>query len=360
MNMKLPVACVAALVAAGTYAEEAAAADATDDVAAAEAAVKEQQKDDTRWFFTLPLCRRVDGGGEVRKIGESEWQPVEEGRFYPLGSAFRASAANSTVVIAFGKECSVTVENGAAFASCVQKLGEKSRKIVLTGGEVQVSLPNNMKDGLFSVETPGFSVCNMAGESRFVYADTGDGLEADIRCVTGQLKVEGRHFEVPAMHAADMMRVRCSHDNLETILYGKSGDYIVNLDRGQMVMSEVQDDGTVKDTVDSSKLEWHLSVSTRVQINRAVPAVGKRMSVTMMTFDSSGTMKNHFAFAESRPEVNTGELVVKAGGSEEVAKRAAEVTTEAAAAETEDEPAAAEEENKDEKKEESSDSSDEL
>ena len=354
MNVRLSLACVAALVAAGAYAE------APDDVAAAAAAVKKQQQDDTRWYFTLPLCRRVDGSGEVLKHGETEWQPVEEGRFYPLGSAFRASTANSTVVIAFGKECMVTVENGSGFASCAQKLGEKSRRIVLTGGEVLVSLPNNLKDGLFSVETPGFSVSNMAGDSRFAYADKGDGIEADVRCITGQLKVEGRHFEVPAMRAADVMRVRCSHDNLETILYGKSGDYVVNLDRGQMVVSEVQDDGSVKDTIDSSKLEWHLSVSTRVQINRAVASVGERMSVTMMTFDSSGAMKNHFAFAESRPEVNTGELVVNAGGGEEVAKRAAEVTTEAAAAETEDEDTAAEEEGTQANEEESSDSSDEL
>ena len=146
MNMRISLACVAALVAAGAYAE------ATDDVAAAAAAVKERQRDDTRWYFTLPLCRRVDGSGEVLKHGETEWQPVEEGRFYPLGSAFRASTANSTVVIAFGKECMVTVENGSGFASCAQKLGEKSRRIVLTGGEVLVSLPNNLKDGLFSVE----------------------------------------------------------------------------------------------------------------------------------------------------------------------------------------------------------------
>ena len=43
MNMRISLACVAALVAAGAYAE------ATDDVAAAAAAVKQQPQDDTRW-----------------------------------------------------------------------------------------------------------------------------------------------------------------------------------------------------------------------------------------------------------------------------------------------------------------------
>ena len=60
-----------------------------------------------------------------------------------------------------------------------------------------------------------------------------------------------------------------------------------------------------------------------------MPSVGERMSVTMMTFDSAGTMQNHFAFAEGRAEVNTGELVVKAVEEDDVSKRASEVTQEA-------------------------------
>ena len=335
MNKSLTVFCAAALFAAGAFADDDEDTSvATSDEAATEESTEDAsaKKDDYKWFFTLPLCRRVQGRGEVQKPGESEWQKIEEGRFYPLGSSFRASPDKSSIVISFGKTCSVTIENGSWFSTRQQALSEQSRTIVLKGGDVKVTLPGNLKLGLFNVTTPGFTVCNMCGESNFSYAEKGDGFEVDVRCVTGQLAVNGRHYQIPKMTAADVLRVRTTHDELETILYGKSGDYIVKLDRGSWFAPETQDDGTIKDSVQTGALDWHLSVDTRVQINRGVPSVGERMSVSMMTFDTTGAMKNHFAFAEKRPEVNTGELIPRSRATDaDAAKSAAEATTEAAA-----------------------------
>lgn len=345
MNKSLTVFCAAALFAAGAFADD---DEDTSVVTSDEAATEEStedasaKKDDYKWFFTLPLCRRVQGRGEVQKPGESEWQKIEEGRFYPLGSSFRASPEKSLIVISFGKSCSVTIENGSVFSTRQQALSEPSRTVILKGGDIKVVLPGNLKAGLFNVTTPGLTVCNMCGESKFTYTDKGDGFEVDIRCVTGEFAINGRHYQIPKMSAADVLRVRTTHDELETILYGKSGDYIVKLDKGSWFAPETQDDGTVKDTVQTGALDWHLSVDTRVQINRGVPSVGERMSVSMMTFDTTGAMKNHFAFAEKRPEVNTGELIPRPRATDaDAAKSAAEATTEAAA---EAETVAAEEE----------------
>ena len=299
---------------------------------AATAAEKPAEKDEGQVFFTLPVCRRIQTGAEVLKPGSSAWVPAEEGRFYPLGTSYRA-APDGSLSIAFGKECEVRVENGASFSTRAQKLGDKSRTIALTGGEVEVSLPGSLKPDSFFITAPNLTVCNPAGDSKYSFADTGDGYDATIRCVTGSLEVKGRHFTVPDMHAADAFRIRSSHDDLETVLFGKSGDYVARLDRGLVTRSEVQDDGTFKDVTAPGTLDWHLSVSTRVQINRAVPAIGERISVTMMTFDSAGTMKNHFAFTEGLAEVNTGELVINDTEAEDVSKSAAAATTEAAEAE---------------------------
>ena len=328
MNLKYAIYGLAALAATSfvAHAEEDSDAPAAADEEKAEAKAKE--KDDTKWFFTLPLCRRVQENGFVKKPN-SEWEPIEEGRFYPLGSSFKAGE-NGSITIAFGKECLATVANGASFSTPVQVLGVPSRTLTLAGGEVKLSLPTALKAGLFFVKTPSFTILNPAGDSKYVYTDKGDGFEASVRCVTGTLEVEGRHFKIPAMRAADEFRARCSKDDLETVLYGKSGDYIVKLDRGIVTRSEIQDDGSLKDISEPGVLDWHLSVSTRVQINRAIPEIGKRMSVVMMTFDTIGVMKNHFAFTEGLASVNTGELVIKRGAAEDVAKRAAEVTDEAA------------------------------
>ena len=332
MNIKNTAFVVAAsLAAALSYAQE-------DELAGVEAPadVISQKKDATRWFFALPLCRRVQGDAEVLKPGASEWVPLEEGRFYPLGSSYRSSKGGSLVVL-FGNECSVTVADGASFGTKSQPIGERSRGIVLTGGEVSLSLPGNLNQGMFFITAPGFTVRNPAGDSKYSFEDKGDGYFASVRCVTGMLEVEGRHFKIPAMHAADAFDIRSSHDGLETILYGRSGDYIAKLDRGIVSSSEVQDDGSVKSVEEPSVLDWHLSVATRVQINRAVPSIGERMSVTMMTFDSAGTMQNNFAFAEGRAEVNTGELVVSATEDDNVSSEAAKVTNESVESASEDE-----------------------
>ena len=43
-------------------------------------------------FTTLPFCRELSGTAQVMKPGASEWIAVEDGRFYPLGSVFKAGA----------------------------------------------------------------------------------------------------------------------------------------------------------------------------------------------------------------------------------------------------------------------------
>lgn len=300
-------------------------------------------------YTTLPLCRRVEHGASARKPG-GEWQAAEEGKFYPFGTSFRAEKGG-LLVVAFGAGATVTVADGSEFGTRQQKIGMESRTISLVRGTVEIKLPDNLPVGMFFVTAPGFVAKNPAGESRFDYVDKGDGDEAIVRCVTGSLAVEGRHFNIPVMHAANELKIRTSKDHLSTILYGTSGDYAVKVDQGLMAREEFDDEGKVKTVVEKSELEWRLTPFTKIVINRSVPAIGERMSVHTMAFDASGERKSERSFCEGRAEVNSGELIPKEKVSgEELAKRAAEMTETTAAAdaeetsETTDETASAEEE----------------
>lgn len=291
-------------------------------------------------FKPLPLCRVVQGSVEVKKPGAAAWQSAEEGRFYPLGSSFRTTG-KGRLEVAFGPECSASITGDASFSTKAQKIGDKSRTIILGSGEMKLDLARNLKEGLFFVTAPGFLVKNPAGTSLYTYADKGDGDEATVKCVTGALAIDGRHFQIPQMRAADKIRIRTSRDQLSTFLYGESGDYVVELDQGEKIRSEFNDDGSISKKVEKGILKWNLSPETKVRIGRMVPSVGERMSVAVMTFDASGEMKNHFAFSEGRAEVNTGELV--AASKEEkaaIAKRAAEATETGAAGDTVEESSA--------------------
>ena len=334
------LAFAASMAACCSFAEAETAADGSEPAAEAAAEANEAAKAPaapiSELFTTLPFCRELSGDAQVLKPGASEWTSVEDGRFYPLGSVFKAGEFGR-LVVAFGKNCTVTIENGSSFESRKQPLGVRARTISLVSGTVLVSLPDNFPEGAFFVTAPGFTAKNPAGDSKYVYSDVGDGFEAVVRCVTGTLEVEGRHFAMSKMRAANEFKIRCSRDNLETIIYGVSGDYVVRLDQGLGSTTEIGDSGERKEVVSAQTLEWHLTPETRVQINRAVPAIGEKMSVHTMAFDAAGTLQSERTFCEGRAEINSGELVVKEkGDAEELAKRAADATEEAAAEDTEE------------------------
>lgn len=312
-----------ALLAVVAFAEEAAENAAGDaDAPAVAPAVKAPQP---KTFTTLPFCRRIEGTASVRPPN-GEWVVAEEGKFYPFGTAYRAEP-KSTLVVAFGPAATVTVADGSAFATRPQPLDATSRAIVLMNGLVDVKLPDNLPEGRFVVSAPGFLAKNPAGESSYMYEDKGDGDRAVVRCKTGSMGLEGRHFDIPEMHAANELVIRTSRDQLFTSLSGTSGDFVVKVDQGVRTKEEIGDDGQVSRSLEKATLDWHLSPRTKVVINRALPAIGQRMSVHTMAFDAAGERKSECSFCEGLAEINSGELVPKVrAGAEEIAKRAAEVT----------------------------------
>ena len=311
---------VAALVSSVAFAEE----EKAEAEVAADLAQGAQAKPSV--FKTLPLCRLVEGEAEVCRIGSAEWTEAEEGRFYPLGTSYR-TGKKGRMVLSFGADSSVVLDASSEISTRVQALGVSSRTIVLKGGTVTLKLADNLPDGAFFVAAAGFTVRNPAGESRFVYENKGDGEQATVRCVTGSLALEGRHFDIPTMRSANEIVIRTSHDSLSTFLYGRSGDYVVRLDQGVRIKEEIGDDGKPVRSEEKASLDWCLSPATKVIINRSVPAIGERMSVHTMAFDAAGERKSECCFCEGRAEVNSGELVVKEKMSEEeLAKRAAEAT----------------------------------
>lgn len=302
------------------------------------------KKSKAKHFFLLPYCRELDGVGEVCLPGRSEWVPIEEGKYYPLGTTYRTIGPESRLRIVFGNESEVIVRGDSSFGTRMQGVGEKSRALNLISGTILVKLPKNLPESLFTVNAPGFSAYNPAGESRYTYRTTVDGDEAVVRCVTQSLSIKGRHFDIVGMRAANEVRIRTSQDLLFTALYGSRGDVPVRLDQGRVL---VKDYGTGASHVEDKTLDWKLSPKTAVRIHRSMPALGEKMSVTAMTFDAAGELKNRCAFTEKTVEVNSGELgPTSKKDREALAKRAADMAeateTEGVAAETTESEAAEE------------------
>ena len=307
-----------------------------------------------RTFTALPFCQLADGVAEVMIPGSKTWVRAAEGKFYPLGTSYRTAGGDAKLVVAFGSEAKVSIEGDSSFGTRPQALGGASRTVVVGGGSLKLDLARNLPEGAFVVVANGFTVKNPAGESKFVVTPKPDGVESVVRCVTGTLSIEGRHYEIPQMRAADEIRIRNTVDELETLLYGTSGDYVVKVDRGVVSAPKVDDEGKVTTVAEKSVLDWHLSPKTKVRISRLVPAIGKRLSVAVMTFDETGAMKNNFAYSEGRAEVNTGELLPQPVEDEEKssAKKAAADAEETSTSAPEEDEKEDSENNKKEKEEE--------
>ena len=294
----------------------------------------ENSKKENKLFYILPYCYRCEGTVEVLRVGASAWEPIVEGKFYALGTSFRVRGDASRMILKFGQEAVVKVVGNGSFSVNMQKLNEMKRGITLLGGQVKLSLARNFPEGAFVVSAPGFEVYDISGEARCSYSLTGDGDEANIRCVTGSAKIRGRHFNVMAMRAAQELKIRTSQDSLYTGLYGESGDCIVKLAQGSV---EEKDFDSGEKKVVENTLEWKLSPLTKIQIHRSVPDIGERMSVAIMTFDANGNMHNRCVFCEGRAELNSGEIgPVKAKEQEALKKKAVEMASSAESEESGD------------------------
>ena len=60
-------------------------------------------------FTSLFKCERVTGAAQVLKVGASEWTPVKEGHFYPLGSSVRTLKEAGAPFIALATWTSLSV-----------------------------------------------------------------------------------------------------------------------------------------------------------------------------------------------------------------------------------------------------------
>lgn len=321
MNFTNPIKTAAALASVTVFAvcapaqDDAAAEKPAEQPAAEQAAAEETAelapaKATERFFYPLLRCKRAVGSVQILRPTTKDWVDAEEGRYYPLGSQVRIAgtdAAAPEAVFEFGEKSLLKVTSNAEFATAPIKIGDRVRTLQLKKGRVSLALPLQLKEGLFKVEAPYFTCENLAGESRFDYSAAGDGDEAVVRCVTGSMALNGKHFKFPRLVAANQLRITTMGDNLYTSLVGESGDCKAQLDQGILAERNFETDEMVET---KKTLDFSLSPQCSIKIFRAKSKVSGRMAVSMMTFDPAGVMKNRVAFAEGRANVNSGELVV--------------------------------------------------
>ena len=257
-------------------------------------------------FPALVRLSLASGEVLVKLPREKEFKKAVEGKFYPNGSSFRT--VGGTTEFEFGTEAVLKVTGDAEFNTREDDIAATSRAVMPVRGAFTVSLPRTLPTGLFTMAFPNFTAKDLAGESRYELTPSGDGDEAVVHVITGMLALEGPHYKVERMSAADRMRIRTTGDALFTSLRGEAGDYKVSLDQG---CTTYKDPITGEVKKQDRRLDFSLTPQCAIKIFRKRSQVGGRMAVSVMTFDPAGEMRNRFTFAEGSASVNFGEEVVR-------------------------------------------------
>ena len=281
----------------------------TDDAAASENVVTSSAKATARHYHALVKLAYANDNVSVKLPRQTEFNPAKEGKFYPNGATFRVTSSGAEpVVFEFGPEALVKVSGNAEFGTREVPMGGNTRTVTMVSGQISVSLPRTMPTGLFTVAYPNFTVKDLAGESNHELTLSGDGNEAVVHVITGMLAIDGSHYNVARMSAADRVRIRTTGEALFTSLRGESGDYKVTLDQGVTIYRDPVA-GTEKEQ--TIKLDYSLTPQCAIKIFRKRSQIGGRMAVSVMTFDPAGEIRNRYTFAEGTSKVNFGEEIIR-------------------------------------------------
>ena len=318
MNRVLTCLCACATAIGATFAlsaqEEGADGAAKTETANTETAeaeldpalVKAAAKPAAKFFHALVRLSVANGEVQVRLPKEKTFVKAVEGKFYPTGSHFRT--AGGSAEFEFGKEAVLKVADDSEFGVSESDISSQQRTAIPIRGTFTMSLPRTMPTGAFSLAFPNFTAKDLAGESRYELTPSGDGDEVVVHVITGMLTIDGPHYKVLRMSAADRMRIRTTGDTLFTSLRGEAGDCKVSLDQGCTTYKDPIS-GEVKKQ--DRRLDFSLTPQCAIKIFRKRSQVGGRMAVSVMTFDPAGEMRNRFTFAEGAANVNFGEEVVR-------------------------------------------------
>lgn len=281
---------------------------AQEEAASAET-VAVSAKPAARHYHALVKLAYANNNVSVKLPRQTEFKPATEGKFYPNGSFFRVTSSGAEpVVFEFGPEAFVKVAGDAEFGTREVPMGGNTRTVTMVSGQISVSLPRTMPTGLFMVSYPNFTVKDLAGESNHELIPSGDGDEAVVHVITGMLAIDGAHYNVARMSAADRVRIRTTGEALFTSLRGESGDYKVTLDQGVTVY---RDPVSGEEKEQMRKLDFSLTPQCAIKLFRKRSQIGGRMAVSVMTFDPAGEIRNRYTFAEGTAKVNFGEEIVR-------------------------------------------------
>ncbi|MDD2598544.1 MAG: hypothetical protein PHO37_04890 [Kiritimatiellae bacterium] len=242
-------------------------------------------------FEKLVRVVNIQGTCEVNNPDIGTFQPAKHNKAYPMGSIFR-TGAGSRCVLVFSAEDNAAVEQNSELMVTACKENCQSLSIKLMSGTVKTTLRDNLADGTFFVRTPHTVAKNISGRGAYSLATEANNEVFRLSTITGAARIEGAHYTIPALQAANKLTITTAPDRSFTSLTSESGDFMIELPDGN-----------------EEPLVYSMSPKAVVKIWRENAPVGGRTIISTLVVSPTGVARHSFAYVEGRTILKTGELV---------------------------------------------------
>ena len=244
-------------------------------------------------FANLVRVVNILGVCEVKNPDIGTFAVIKHNKAYPMGSIFR-TAADSTCVLILSVEDSVIIGNNSEIMVTACKDNCQKVTIKLMRGEVKTTLRDNLADGSFTLNTANTEVKNMAGRGVYVISIENDNNIFKASTITGTARIEGPHYTIPALQAANKVNITTASNRSFTRLTSVSGDFAIELLDGN-----------------EEPVTYQMSPKAVVKLWRENAPVGGRTIISTLVVSPTGIARHRFVHAEGRQMLKTGELVEK-------------------------------------------------
>ena len=288
--------CVAALALSVCAQQETEKMSPLDEMTAFLAAQPETQ------FANLVRVANIQGTCEVNNPDVGMFKPVKHNRAYPMGSTFR-TGPGGTCFLVFSPEDSAEITPGTEVMISGVTTNSKTCHILnmkLINGTVKTALRDNLKGSLFNINTPNAEVKGMTGRGEYTMSAEGENEVFQAATVTGSSSIEGPHYTIPALQAANTVNILTAPNRSFSRLTSVSGDFSIILPNGT-----------------EEPVNFGMSPKAVVKIWRRNAPVGGRTIISTLVVSPTGMARHRFAYAEGRSILQTGELVENEDTTEE-------------------------------------------
>ena len=219
----------ACMTAANAQDEEAQPAETGDEAPA----VAEQPLDASGKTF-MPMVRIVQTRGtcEVNNPDVGSYAAAVEGKVYPLGTQFR-TGADSLATLIFSSQESVQLSSSSEVLVSAPEGNPDGRVVRLLAGRIKTYLRENLPEGSFCIELPNAVSTNVEGRGEYALSGDANGETLLIKTITGAARIEGPHYQIPALRAANTVDIQTSADRSFSRLTSVSGDFAIILNKGE-------------------------------------------------------------------------------------------------------------------------------